>query len=107
MEGGDKRGGEWLCVTVCALRVSLCRFLLPLGGDEREFVVLHLRGSSGDVPQPVGRCVALRVWVGNCLPGTSGRVGVRGWRAGWVMVCVVHLGVYVLQRALFILPVSD
>lgn len=78
MGGGDKRGGEWLCVTVCALRVSQCRFLLALGGDEREFVVLHLRGSSGDVPEPVGWCVVLCVWVGNCLPGTSERTGVLG-----------------------------
>lgn len=67
---------------MCALRVSRCRFLLALGGDEREFVVLHLRGSTGDVPEPVGWCVALLVWVGNCLPGTSGRAGVLGLEAG-------------------------
>lgn len=107
MGGGDKKGGEWLCVTVCVLRVFQCRFLLALEGDEREFVVLHLRSSSEDVPELVGWCMALPVWVGNCLPGVSGCASVQGWRAGRMMVCVMRLGVYVLQRALFILLVDD
>lgn len=60
------------------------------------------------MPESVGRCVVLRVWVGNCLPGVSGRAQMCwGWRAGLVIVCVVRLGVYVLQLALFVLPVND
>lgn len=73
-----QEGSEWFCVTVCALRVPGATFCRAWGGNVSEFGAPHLRVSSGDVSEPVGRCVVLRFLVGSCLPGTSGRAGVLG-----------------------------